>query len=134
MNLKEMYGKRYRISMDESYAAEKDPEARKEIWRYYEIRGKYGMVFPYGWNKPAVTFTSNKVSNKTSKDRNWQILQNGEDEQTYLVPKEDLEYVIESINPRKKRQISETERLASIERLKKWAIKPGSNIPVGRAK
>lgn len=125
MDLKEIYGSKYRIAMDESFAVEKDPESKKEKWRYYEIRGKHGMVFPYDWDKPAVTFTSNIVANRFSR-RGWKVLQNGDYERTVLIPKEALDEVLEAIQPRKRRHLNPEQRARSIERLKKWAFK-GSN-------
>lgn len=128
MNLKEKFGSRYRVTLDESFKIA-DTESRKEEWRYQEIKGKYGVIFPYGWDKPAVTFTSNVVANRFSQKANdWQILQNGEDERTYLIPKSDLGEIFDAIKPRKKRQLTPEQRERLIEMGKKHSPFVKSNV------
>jgi len=93
MNLKEIYGNKYKVSIDPSFNFD-DSESRREMWRYYEIKGHYGKVYSYAWNRPAVFFSSNIVANRIHKST-WNIIQDGDFERTILIPLEDLDMVIE---------------------------------------
>lgn len=90
MNLKEKFGKKYRVTMDESYAAEKEPGKTNEQWRYFEIKGKYGVLYPFKENQLALTFTSIVVANRF-KNKPWKVIQDGDDERTVLVPSDVVE-------------------------------------------
>lgn len=111
MDLMEMFGKRFRVTVEESFNAEKDTEERRAKWRYYEIRGHDGYVYPFGWNKPAVCFTNNHIGLKIARFRGakWVRVQSGDNEAVFLIPMDDLEFAIRSIKPRRKRFVSEKE-------------------------
>lgn len=121
MNLKQLTKNRYRISQDQSFDHESEPGKTAWQWRYQEIRGRHGVLYPYSATQLAVTFTSNIVANRFE-DKKWKVLQDGDDERTTLIPLEALDSVLEAIKPRKKRQISEFNRLKSIERLKAYSF------------
>jgi len=59
MDLLTMFGDRYLVTMEESWGAER-PETRAELqamsdgWRYQEIKGRCGMVYPYSETQIAV--------------------------------------------------------------------------------
>jgi hypothetical protein len=125
MNLKQEYGQKLRVTIDESFQGS-TTEDRKEDWRFHEIKGRHGMVFMYGQDIPAVTFNSIIVANRFN-NRGWKTVQNGEIERTVLIPKDALNQVLEAIQPRKRRQVSEAQRLIAAERLRKWAFKTKSN-------
>jgi len=101
--------------MDESYFHENEPGKELEKWRYYEVRGRHGTVYPYGWEKPAVYYHSNKIANRDRK-KGWKCIQRGDEECVFLIPMEDLEYALASIKPWHKRHISHetAERLKMI--------------------
>lgn len=48
MNLQESYGRRFRVTLDLSFQAEKETGKTAELWRYHEIVGRYGTVYLYG--------------------------------------------------------------------------------------
>ncbi len=59
MDLKAMFGDKYAVSLEESWKAE-TPANRREFlknnqqWRYFEIKGKYGVVYLYSKDTLAV--------------------------------------------------------------------------------
>lgn len=116
MDLKAKYGKKYRVTTEDSFEQETDTESRRERWRYYEIRGKHGSVFPYSFDKLAVTFTSIQIANRFD---SLIIMQNGETERTCLIPSGGEDAVIRAIRPRNRRQLSEATKIMLRERLSK---------------
>jgi len=59
MDLNKMFGHKYQVTLDESWDAERT-ETRAELqamsdgWRYQEIKGKCGTVYPYSETQIAV--------------------------------------------------------------------------------
>ncbi len=51
LNLRELYGKRYRITHDP--AAECEPNGKRDPWLFV-IPAKFGEIYPYGGHKLAV--------------------------------------------------------------------------------
>lgn len=122
MDLKKIYGERYRVSIEASFGPEATEGKTADLWRYYELRGRYGFVYAYGADRPAVTFTSNIVANRFQKPA-WKRIQDGDEERTFLIPKDDLNEVLEAIKVRKRRHLSEKGRNEAIERLKAYAFR-----------
>lgn len=101
---------KYRLFVEASRSTERDAQVRKEIWRYYELQGLYGIIYPYSSYQPAVHFTSIRVANRFRKRANWKILQSGDQEIVYLIPMDDLRFAAKVIRARKKRQLSTEQR------------------------
>lgn len=117
MNLK-IDQNRYKVFLDESYKTESESGKSNELWRYYEIRGKYGHIYPYSDSKLGMFITSNIISNKIH-EKEWKIIQNGQEERVYLLPNNDLDKASQYIKARKKRHLSPQQ----IEELKKRVAK-----------
>ncbi len=116
IDLKRRFGKKYRIFMDEAWKAEdsqSNPDKVKDKPWYYEIRGKYGVIYLYGANKLAVRITGNRIKSriKTEYRNILSLYLEAEDESIFLFNPETFEIVAKLIKARKKRQISEKERL-----------------------
>lgn len=115
-DLKEQYGKKYRIYMDEAWhieTAESNPSKVKDKPWYYEIQGKYGAVYLYGENKLAVRITGNRIKSKIKTEYGslLRLYIEAENESIFLFNPENLEIVAGLIKARRKKQISERERL-----------------------
>ena len=63
IDLKNLYGKRYRVTVEESYAADKYPGKPDEIVWYYEIVGRYGKAYLFSPTTVSVEMTP-KMSGK----------------------------------------------------------------------
>ncbi len=116
--------KRYRVFVDESYATETDTEARREKWRYYELRGKYGTIYPYSATQLAVYFNTKKVSNPFIKRAGWVKKQDGDSETVFWIPDSYLELAANTIKARKRRVISPEMLATLVNRLKKGVKTP----------
>ena len=89
----------YKITLDESYAVEKDLEAKEEKWRYYELHGKYGMIYPY------------------SRDRVVVVLNTFGKEKRYFFHTDQFKEALKLVNPNKKRVYSPEYREVLRQRL-----------------
>lgn len=119
MNLKADQ-RRYKVFLDDSYAAEKEDGKSSNIWRYYECRGRHGTVYPYSESQLAVLVTSGRISAETQRTKNWPIIQNGDDETVFLIDSKGFEDGVQVVQA-KKRRIATPE---SIRRLAQWHFKP----------
>lgn len=89
----------YKITLDESYAVEKDLEAKEEKWRYYELHGKHGMIYPY------------------SRDRVVVVLNTFGKEKRYFFHTDQFKEALKLVNPNKKRVYSPEYREVLRQRL-----------------
>lgn len=100
INLRERFGKRYRITRDESGG-----KASRDPW-YWIIPGKYGEIYAHGDDFLQVMVTSVRVANDM---RGWPELtlhQDAEDAVTFIFRVGNLEKVATRIKARKRRQVS----------------------------
>lgn len=102
MILKEI-GSKYKVRMDASYEAEKEEGKKSQAWRYQEIPCKYGMIYPFSEDMLGVYLTSKIISNRILEEKGYKMLQNGEDETTFLAPLEDFEYACQMLRAKKRR-------------------------------
>jgi hypothetical protein len=84
MNLKDQ--KRYKVFLDESYSAEKEPGKDAEKWRYRELRGRHGFMYSYSGSEIAVCFTSMKIAAPVKREKRWRCIQDGDFESVFLLP------------------------------------------------
>lgn len=122
MNLKQLVGERYRVTMDESWSAE-TPENRTEFrksgeeWRYQEIKGKYGLIYPYNEDFLSVSLTL-KMSRRCMTDisPDAEIYQRADDAITLKVHVRHLNRLLRYVKPRKVREYTPEERAALVSR------------------
>ena len=121
-NLKELVGKKYRVTVQEGFENIKDAE--EQIWGQ-EILGKYGSVYPYGLDGAlALYLKSNSLRSRFSDTSKFKLLLKAEKETTYKFYKDDLNFVLVNIRGRKKKVLS-PEHLA---RLRSTAFKPSKPL------
>lgn len=116
MNLEEKYGRKYRIFLDDAYKAETTANKSADKWRYLELRGKYGYLYPYSSAQVAVAFTSIKVGNKLKGRAGWKVLQDAEDAIVFLIPDEDIQFSIKALKIYRRRAISDSEKQNLVKR------------------
>ena len=89
------------------------PDKIKHRSWYYEIMGKYGTIYLYGIDKFAVRITANRVKSRIKTDyRNiLSLFLEAEDESIFLFNPENFALVARLIKARRKKQVTEKERL-----------------------
>ena len=103
INLKETYGKRCKIQMDESYEVEKYEGHTADIAWYYELIGSRGCLYNHSDNalqirvKPKLARLIEKTLPTT-----WKRHQNADDAVTFILPNSDIEKAFSWIKPRKR--------------------------------
>ncbi len=121
IDLNKLYGKKYRIFMDEAWyieEAESNPDKMKDKPWYYELRGKYGKIYLYRSNKLAVHINSNVISSRVERDNTdiFNLYLKTSEGSIFLFNPEYFEFVAKLIKAKRKRQISEEYRLELINR------------------
>ncbi len=123
IDLNKLYGKKYRIFMDEVWyieTAESNPDKMKDKPWYYELRGKYGKIYLYGSNKLAVHITSNVIGNRVERENQdiFNLYLKTSEGSIFLFDQEHIEFVAKLIKARRKRQYSPEYRQELINRAK----------------
>lgn len=114
MDLEVKYGKKFKIFIDDAYRAESSPNKSAERWRYLELRGKYGYVYPYSQTQLAIAITGPKIAAKFLRRGGWKIIQDGEDATVFLIPEEDLGVAFITLKLLKKKVLSDEDRAKKI--------------------
>ncbi|MFN0116880.1 MAG: hypothetical protein ACKVQC_01130 [Elusimicrobiota bacterium] len=128
---------KWKITLDASYMAQYSfmnkkiwKEVKEDKWRYYEIQGRYGVIYPYSESHLAVYFTSLRVFRDYSHQGKWMLIRQGDWEGVYIVPNDCLDEAAEAIKAYRKRHIS-TEHLKKLatgrERLKSNHFSPSDD-------
>lgn len=128
INLKETFGRRYRIRMDESYAIEKYPGKEKDIAWYYEIEGWKGQIYNHSEIEIQFWINSSRIATKIHKVHpEWKIQQLCSDGGTFVLPNSVIGEAFKWIKPRKRRIASP----GQADRLKSYRFKPATQSTKG---
>lgn len=112
--------RKYKIVFDESYQLETSERKTFDKWRYAEIPGRYGKVYPYSESLFAAYIKSPKIYTPIIRMKKHKIIQEGYMEIVFLFPPGDFDFFATEMKLRKKRQMSEKQRILASERLKKY--------------
>ncbi len=117
INLKDLFGNRYRVTVDES--ADREPGAKTDPWNFL-IACKHGTISPYSDELLAFHCTARRIRTRLHRDHPRIDVQNWSDdgEAIFFFRQDQFDLVAEYAKPRRKRQISakERSRLAEIGR------------------
>jgi hypothetical protein len=92
-------------------------EKEKQLFKY-ELRGKYGEIYPYGYDESlAVYVNSPKIVSIIKKRFNLEILQKGDYETVFKFYSDLLEKIADLIKAKKKRVISNEFKSKLLQRL-----------------
>ncbi len=130
IDLNKLYGKKYRIFMDEAWyveTSESNPDKMKDKHWYYEIRGKYGKIYLYGSNKLAVHISSNVISSRVERNNTdiFSLYLKTSEGSIFLFDQEHTEFVAKLIKAKRKRQISEEHKVKLVEAGKNFRFSTG---------
>jgi hypothetical protein len=112
LNLKELSGKKYRISLDESYEAGADDNGKLY---YYQIQGRYGHIYTHGPERLGVHVKGRLKIGKVGAIPGLKLHQRGETEATYVFAPELLDRVATEIKAKKRRQLTDEQKARLIE-------------------
>ena len=125
MNLKEVFSKHYRVVDDGT----DDPVREERVW-CQEIRGRYGVIYPYGQDGSlGVTVFSRKMACKLREDFGLETIQQWDREATLKFPPSLIHQVAGMIKAKKRRQLSQEQRENLLWRLKGTGKRSGGIIP-----
>ncbi len=117
VDLKDLFGDRYRVALDES--ARHESGAKKDLW-YFMLLCRYGSIYPFSARLLAFHCTARGIRTRLHRDHPEIEVRNLSDdgEAIFLFRPDQIELVAEYAKPRRKRRISEKERdrLAEIGR------------------
>jgi len=110
LNVKELFGNRYRIECDP--AAKSEPYGRRNPWNFI-IQCKYGEIYPFSDQLLAVLVVGPK---KVAQLRRvgYTLHQDADGEAVYLFPADRFDDVARLVHPRKRKRIS-TEHLRKLQ-------------------
>jgi len=123
MDLREMFGDRYLVTMEESWGAER-PEIRAELqamsdgWRYQEIKGMCGTVYPYSETQIAVVLPT-RAARRLLKlmGPELTLLQHADDERCYRADAKHAATLVRFIKPKSRRQLTPEHKATLAARL-----------------
>ena len=128
INLKERFGRRFKVVYEESYWADRGTGARAEDPWLLIVPGRYGHISPHGGNLLAASVDGyRKVAGVLRRLPCCRVHQDGDyGELTVLFDVGDFAKVARIVRPRRRRQVSEAER----QRLQDMGFKKGSHAHV----
>ncbi len=119
VNLKKVFGDRYRITRDDSYFAERGESARAEDPWLQVVPCQHGHIYPYGGQMlVASTAKRGRVARELLALAVTTLFRDGDDGLDVLFHVSHFEQVAELLKPRRRRRLSEAqrERLANMGR------------------
>ena len=119
-NLQENYGSKYKVVDDGT----NDPCRAERVW-CQEIRGKYGAIYPYGYDGSlavrieAKTKVKNNARAKKLESEGFPVIQLGDCEIVFKFEPARFDYIAELIKARKRRHLSPEQRAKAMAALAK---------------
>lgn len=114
--------KKYKVFMDESFFCQLKglKDKKEDKWRYCELRGKYGMIYPYSESLLGVQVKAGKkAEGLRRRNPSWKVVQDCDDFVVFLVDNQQLETVSGIIEAKRRRALSDESRKQLAERLSK---------------
>ncbi len=96
----------WRVFLDESFKVEEDREAKSEKWRYYELRGRYGIIYPYSADLLAAYIHSPRIAAKFQRETGIAPSQQGDYEAVFRFSSQTLPFAAGLIGAKKRRRLS----------------------------
>jgi hypothetical protein len=116
---------KYKVFMDEAYKYENELGKTREKWRYYELHGKFGMIYAYSHDCLGVQVKAGNVGEREKRSHpNWKIIQNADDSIVFKVKNSELDEASRVIRAKKRRKVSQV----TLDNLKKYQFKSTGEI------
>lgn len=134
INLRERFGKRYRVTHDPAYVGEYGEHGRTEDPWLQLIVGRAGHVFPWGGDTLAAsTNCSGRIVNKLLALEGAHLMQDGTDGATVAFPVERFAAVARLLRLRTRRQLTPEQKAKAVATLAAYSFAPGSTQLTARA-
>jgi hypothetical protein len=132
VNLRERFGRRYRVEYEESYYAERGPGARADDPWLQIIPCRAGHIYPWG---PAMLAASTSSRGSTARKLaalpGATLWQDGSDGMTILFPVERFPKVAALMHPKRRRQLSPEQKAKLLEAGAKHRFTDGAQARPG---
>ena len=121
LDLKVMFGRRFKLGVDPSYHAER-PDLRHDARPWLRtILCQHGEIIPWGNSTlAAVTAKAGTVARRLKALPNIEVWQDGSDGVTVLFDAADFDQIADIMRPRRRRHLTPEARAAAGERLRKY--------------
>ena len=127
VNLRERFGRRYRVEYEESYYAQYGPHARVDDPWLQIIPCQRGHIYPFSGSRPAATTNARGATARRLAAFDFATVhQDGSDGVTALFPVERFPEVAELMKPRRRRHVSEAERARLAALGAKYGFQPST--------
>lgn len=121
-NLREIYGKRYKITFDEGYNPRNVPRNNLDPWMM-QIPCQRGLIYPYGEDLLAVEVDGHPgVAKQLLRLNCTTLIQDGEHEKTFRFPASAFREVARIVKPNRRRQMTPEQKAVAAARLKKYSF------------
>jgi hypothetical protein len=110
LNLRERFGRRYRIAFDPCYDPKGVPRAKLDPW-YMTLPCRLGIIYPVGADRLAVEVDYHPyIAKRLAALPGVVLTQDGDHEKTFTFPAEMFDQVAASVRPRRKKQLSAAQK------------------------
>ena len=116
INLKELFGEQFKVGYEESYQAERGPNAWAEDPWLMVLECVHGHVYPHGGELLAVSTnhgTNSPVANQIRKMAATTVTQDGTDGVNAVFHIDDFDAVAKIVLPRKRRRLTDEQSVAA---------------------
>jgi len=120
VNLRERFGRRFKVVYEEAHRAEYGPNARTEDPWLMILLCEHGHVFPHGDDQLAAFTDGPVIAKKLARLVCCEVWQEGDQELTVLFDVADFDAVAQILKPRRRRRLTPAQRQAASERLKQF--------------
>lgn len=127
VNLREMFGKRWRISWDPAYEPRYVAKEDHDPWMM-QIPCKWGItIYPHGGESLAVEVDGhNRIAKKLGAIPGVVLHQDGDDEKTFLFPITVFDPVAAIVDPKRVKQMTDEQKAKLIEAGQVYQFKAGA--------
>lgn len=119
MNLKTLFDDKYIVSLEKSWYCE-SPKPKDRKAAFYQIKGRYGVVYPWDADFVEVYVTSGRKIASLERNVNWRVKNQYDDATAFLLALTDISEAWRVIKPTKRKHYSAEHRKAACERLAQW--------------
>lgn len=124
INLKDEYGKKYKVTMEENYQFYDAEDRKKMVLQFMEIKGKRGYIRPWGETELELYIQNFKVANRIERElKQFKPKNHYEDGGSFVFDPIHMAKAVRLVQGRKRRQVTPEQRQMLSERLSQMRSK-----------
>jgi hypothetical protein len=129
INLKQRFGDRYKVEFEQSYHVERPEFRAAEAPWLMMVPCQHGEICPWGdENLAACTSKAGSVAKRLKALPYTTVAQDGDDGANVVFPVGHFDEVVAIMKPRRRRRLSEGQRAAAAEHLRKYQPAKGQSV------